>query len=695
MRTWRGIVFGGAALVGVFGAGAGRSSAQVSPDSIRPLALDSVVVEVLRTPVVLGDAPFSISVLGRAELARGKSGASLEEALQGLPGVEVQNRFNYAVGEQVSIRGFGARAQFGLRGSEAVVDGIPATLPDGQSTLDHVAIGSLGRVEALRGPASAVWGNAAGGVLLFRSRPPPLAPFREEAEVVLGSDGLRRYQSTTGGTLGSTGYLLSLSRLGWDGFRTDPLGSGTYGAATRHHLNGFLTTEAAGGELRLTLNGLDLDAENPGSISDSVLALGDRRAHAFNVTQRTGKQVRQGQVGLAWRGDAGGLGLDLAGWGIRRSLENPIPPTIVELERRAGGLRATVSSSRDPAGLEWSLGAEAQLQRDDRSNFENDAGRRGTLTLDQDEAVTGVAAFGQAGVGLGSRVDLTAGLRYDRIRFRVTDRLTTNDPDDSGERTLDAWSPSVGLHLELLPWVSAYGNVATFFETPTTTELANRPSGAGGFNPGLEPERGVTVEAGVRGRTEGGVAFEVAAFRTGLDDELVPFEVADSPGRTFFRNAGSSTRTGVELLAWAPLGPHLTGQLTYTGVRARFDRFTADGVDLGGKRIPGLAPNRIEALLTATWNGGFAELRSEYTDAVPADDANTAATAAHWLLDLRMGADPVRRSGLSVEPWAGITNLLDERYSASVTVNAFGGRYFEPGPGRSFYLGARIGFSGT
>lgn len=693
-RPWLGACAGVLALVGL---SFGRSSAQVPGDSVRPIPLDSVVVEVLRTPVRLGDAPFSISVLDRRSLTRGKSGASLAEALQGLPGVQVQNRFNYAVGERISVRGFGARAQFGVRGAEVVVDGIPATLPDGQSTLDHVEIGSLGRVEALRGPASALWGNAAGGVLLFRTRPAPLAPFRQEAEVVLGQDGLRRYQATAGGRRDDTEYLLSLARLGWDGFRTNPLDPGTYGRSTRHHLNGSLATEVAGGTLRLTVNGMDLDAENPGSLSDSLLSLGDRRAYSFNVAQKTGKEVRQGQAGARWEGAAGSLGLDLAAWGIARSLENPIPPAIIDLDRRAGGLRGIVSSPETQGRLDWSAGAEVELQRDDRLNFENDGGRRGARTLDQDEEVTGLGVFGQAALELTSRFRVTGGLRYDRVRFGVRDRFLENDPDDSGARTLDAWSPSLGLHLELLPrteavQVSVYGNASSFFETPTTTELANRPEGAGGFNPELEPQRGRTVEAGVRARSDEGATLELAVFDTELDDELVPFEVADAPGRSFFRNAGSSDRTGLEGLVWAPLGRHLTGQLTYTWVDARFREFTAGGADLAGNRIPGLAPHRAEGLLTAETDDGFAQLRAEYTDAIPADDENTAATDAYWLVDLRLGVAATRWAGFSLEPYVGLTNLLDEAYSASLTVNAFGDRYFEPGPGRSFYAGVRAGF---
>ena len=198
-------------------------------DTVPRFNIQGVVVDIVRTPIEVGVSPYPISVAGEAELREGKAGMFLEDALETLPGVQVQNRFNYAVGERVSIRGFGSRAQFGVRGIHVEVDGIPATLPDGQSTLDHVDIGSLGRVEALRGPASALYGNASGGVLRFETEVPSTSPLRQEATTVFGSDGLVRLQSLTGGTVGSTGYTVSIDNLDYEGYRVDVDGN-SYGA---------------------------------------------------------------------------------------------------------------------------------------------------------------------------------------------------------------------------------------------------------------------------------------------------------------------------------------------------------------------------------------------------------------------------------------------------------------------------------
>ena len=302
-------------------------AAQQQPDSVIPLA--PLEVRVLRTPFLQNAAPLAVSVLAGDDLQRGRSGFFLAEALQGLPGIQMQNRFNPAVGERVAIRGFGARAQFGLRGIRVVVDGIPATLPDGQSSLDHLDIGSLARVEAIRGPASALYGNASGGVLSFTTRAPPDTPYNMEVMGVTGSDGLWRGQLTGSGTVGNTGYVVSVSGQTWNGYRTiaanpaepradticgagaDAGGisgrTGCYGGSERLGLNARVTTPLAGGEVSFTANVLDLDAESGGSKTDGAQPF--REIEDRYLRFRTGKDLKQQQVGVRWTG-ALGAGLE-------------------------------------------------------------------------------------------------------------------------------------------------------------------------------------------------------------------------------------------------------------------------------------------------------------------------------------------------------------------------------------------------
>ena len=653
------------------------------------VTLDSIMVTVLRSPVRLDRIPFATSVLAGRDLAEGNTGLFIEEALHGLPGVRVQNRYNPSVGERISIRGFGARSQFGVRGIKILVDGIPATLPDGQSTLDHLDIGSLGRVEALRGPAAALYGNGAGGVILFESAAPYAGPYRQTATVVAGSDGLLRVQATGSGTAGDLAFRASVARNQFDGFRDNDSGSreDPYSQAIRTTLNAGLTTRAGPGTLAFQLSGLDLDALNPGSLPTDLFDEGSNQAWGFNVRRGTRKYVRQGQAGMSWRVSSSGFEASFSAYGVRRELDNPIPTSVIDLKRNGSGVRVVLGPRSRGGRSRLDFGVEAELQNDDRRNFANDGGKAGSLTLDQQERVRANAVFGQIQVPVGDRLDVLGALRLDRFNFSADDRFQAADnPDDSGSRTMSGLNPSLGIHLDLGDH-GMFISVARSFETPTTTELANQPDRAGGFNPELEPQRGWTVEAGMRGDLSGWAAYDLAVYSTTLTNQLVPFEVPSAPGRRFYRNAGGSRVRGFEVSARAALSQVLTGRVAYGYVDARFTDFSVGGNDYADNCVPGIAPHRIEGSLRASGGPWFGELRVEARGEVPANDANDASAEGYRLVELRVGASGIRAGGMRLSPFAAVTNLTNERYASSVVVNAFGGRYFEPGPDRGGHVG--------
>jgi iron complex outermembrane recepter protein len=673
-------------------------SAQEPTDTVRPYEHRPVLVRAA-TPMFMPGFPRPVATLSGAELGGARAGIFLEEAVQALPGVQIQNRYNFAVGERLSVRGFGGRAQFGVRGVRVVVDGIPATMADGQTTLDHLDIATIGRVEALRGPGAALYGNSAGGVLHFETRLPPARRLQPEILTVAGSDGLLHLRGTAAGSSGGVGYVVSAARIAFDGFRRDPLADDgtTYGSAERSSVNATLHLPGGPGRLRATVNWVDLAAENPGSLSGALLAEGDRQAFANNVRQGTRKDVRQGQLGVSWDGPVGGVRAEVAGYGLVRSVENPIPSDIIDLDRTALGARALFESVLTPGGrpLAAGGGVEVDVQRDARQNYGNTAGSRGNLRLDQRERVLGGGAFTYVRTAVHDAVDLSAGLRYDRFHFRVDDRfVSTTDPDDSGTRSMHAVSPSLGLAARATESVELFASVSASFETPSTTELANRPDGAGGFNPALEPQRGTTVEGGVRARPSELLLLELTAHHTALRDELVPFEVQGVPGRTFYSNAGRSMHRGFEVAASSAGPGGLSGRVAYSYLDATYVKYSRGAAVFDGNRIPGMAPHALDA--HTRWSPGpwFTEVRGHYRSAVPADDANSAEAAPHFLLDLRVGAHGWRIAGVELAPLAGVSNALDRRHVAAVAVNAFGGRFFEPGPARSWHVGLRAALGG-
>ena len=321
----------------------------------------------------------------------------------------------------------------------------------------------------------------------------------------------------------------------------------------------------------------------------------------------------------------------------------------------------------------------------------------GALTLDQHETVLATGLFAQTRLAPSERVELSAALRYDRFSFEADDDFVSGtDVDDSGERVLDALSPSLGVFVDVARALGLYASVSIALETPTTTELTNRPTGAGGFNPDLEPQHALTLEAGVRGWVGTRLGYELSAFRTSLQDELVPFEVPQQPGRVFFRNAGESRHDGVEAAVRAVPSDFLSFQLSWSHIDARFEEYEVAGQDLSGNKVPGLAPDRVEGLVRVEGTRWFADVDGEWVSEIPVADRPAGAqpeTEAYQLLDLRAGLRGLALGGLELSPFGGVSNVFDETYVGSVAVNAFGGRFFEPGPGRTFHIGLSAGWT--
>lgn len=643
--------------------------------------LPAVRVTVLRTPFDVTTAPLDVASVGTRDIATARPGFSLDEALGQLSGIQVDNRLNFAVGERISVRGIGARAQFGTRGIRVIVDGIPATLADGQTALNNIDLGSLGLAEAIRGPASALYGNASAGVISFRTLPPPSVPFAPTARLMTGSDGLSRVQLGVGGIKGRGTYVVNADRLDYGGYRA-------HSRARNAHVNSVGTWDWDRVSLKLAANSVQYTSENPGSLSDLLIGVDRRQAYSNNLKQQTGERGRQNQLGVSARAAFGVGELRLSVYGLTRAINNPIPTSIIGIHRAAGGVRAAyaVTEGTTKRGISAIIGGESDLQRDDRRNWTNLRGLAGALTLDQRERVTSTSPFVQISAVAGHTTFL-GGARYDRFRFAAQDHLITpTNPDDSGIRTMSSANPTLGVSYALLPVLALYANVSTGFQTPTTTELANRPSGAGGFNPTLRPERTHSHEGGVKGHASL-LSYDIALYDMRIDDELIPFEVVSAPGRQFYRNAGTARHRGADAEVTAEFAPSIRMHASYSFTDARYVTYA---VSSGGKttsfatnRIPGVAPNIASlSLQLGDPSSRFLSVEQRYRSDIPVNDANTAFSRASVVTNLR----GVARAG-SVSLFAGAGNLFGAVYNSSVSINAFGGRYFDPAAGRTAYAG--------
>src|SRR5882762_9288155 len=469
-------------------------------DSLKVYTLPPAVVSVTRANPPINRIPQAVQLLEKTEISRARPTWGLDEALATVPGVYAANRYNFSLDQRISIRGFGARSAFAVRGIKVLVDGIPQTLPDGQGQLTNLELGAADRIEILRGSASALFGNASGGVISIWTDPTAPRNLRQEVRVLFGTfdrdlnRNWSKWQSSTAFRVGAGSGLVTVSRLDYTGQRQ-------HSDADFRNLNSrWHFPLASGWSLTATADlGWDPRADNPGALTAGEMARNPDSAAAINITRVAGKNVTQGQGGVTVRRDfAGGGEAALTVFGFTRSLKNPTTFAYIDLDRVDYGTRLTVSRPVPLGALQQRLtaGVDFQRQRDDRLNFGNTGGKPDTVRrLDQLEHVTEVGPFVQSALQLTSQLSVTGGLRYDWVKFQAHDRLiNAGNPDDSGDRLMRALSGSIGLAVTPSDALTVYGNIGTSFETPTTTELTNRPSSAGGFNPTLQPQTATNYE---------------------------------------------------------------------------------------------------------------------------------------------------------------------------------------------------------
>ncbi len=664
--------------------------------------LEPVVVEVgrgaHRSPLEL---PFAVTVQIPDSLRPGQRHLSLDETLWLIPGLSVSNRNNPSQDPRISIRGFGARSAFGVRGIRVLRDGIPLTLPDGQTPVDYLDLESVGRVEVMRGSASSLYGNAGGGVVDIRTSEPPLVPVSGALRMWNGGFGARRLVAKTGGTTGGFGYQANVARTESDGYRD---------YSRQRMTNGFsrISYDNGGGSYALDWLGVNTPvAQNPGAITRAQFEANPHLADPLSMTKRARKAVKQSQFGLTARRSGSRGEIEASAYTGTRALDNPLTFAIVDVDRTmsGGNLRATVPVTVLGAEQRLTAGTELQLQNDLRRNFTNCnnappptvptlacptvGDERGTVTLNQRELVSSVGSYVRDELDLGKRYTFTASARADAVRFRVKDKLiNATNPDDSGQRNLDAVSPMVGILARLSESHSAYANISSAFETPTATELGNQPNGAAGINRDLKPQRSTTYEVGVKGVGESGLQYNAALFATGVHDELIPFDIPASGGRRYFRNAGRTSRLGVELsLGVAIKQLELGGAYTYANYR--FVDFTVDTSHYAGNRIPGIPRQTLQA--SAALHSSIATLVTETTlaDRMFVNDANSESAPGYGIFNARIVSSAFW-NGSGAELTFGAQNLFNTRYISSVSVNAAGGKFYEPGSQRSIYVGLSL-----
>ncbi|WP_369699444.1 TonB-dependent receptor family protein [Thioalkalivibrio sp. ALJ5] len=670
----------------------------IAEDDVPVLDPVEITVTAPRLATPLADLPAAVSRVDERQATEGRQGLQLDESLNRVPGLFAQNRYNFAQDARISIRGFGSRAPFGVRGLRILQDGIPETTPDGQSQVDAIDLLNLRDIEVLRGPSAALYGNASGGVISARTRDGRDAR-GFGGGVMLGSYGYRRAEAIAEQDHGTHRYSLTAHDFAIDGYRDQS-------TAEKRYLRLHTASELEAGTLNFHLRYLDAPrTDDPGGLTREEMRQNRRAAAPLATALDSTQEAEQLTTGLQWEQSLGPGELRLGGFWTQRDYAQQLPfpgDSRVAYERDFYGLNAQYEQDIGPTRV--LTGIDLEEQRDDRTRrCTSGTFAPGQLDCDEDEVVGDLAldqrerarsrgVFVQTDTALGSDWNMVLGARHDRIRMSIDDHFSdrVGEPDRSDARTFRETSAMAGLIWHFQPDYRAYVNVATNFETPTFTEFAN-PEGGGGFNADLDPQRARSIEVGIR-RETGRLAWDASVYATRVRDEIAPFEEPNVDGRTFYTNAGRTARSGFELAVdWSATEQWtLSSALSLNDFRYR-DFVDQQGERRDGNRLPGLP--REQLFVEADWRQGpyFFTIDALYTGGRYVNDANDERVGGQTTLNLRAGRH-WQDGNAHVEAFVAANNLLDADNVDNIRINDGNRRYYEPAPGLTLMAGMRMTF---
>ena len=680
--------------------------------------LPVITVQAVHTDSELLSTSASIQKV-QAATVQNNANVNLSEVLQGVAGLQINNRENYAQDLQISMRGFGARSTFGVRGIRMYVDGIPATMPDGQGQSSNIDLNSLDHIEVLTGPFSSLYGNSSGGTILAETKE---GQGKDSIQVGLNAGSHHKQQANIqlqGGSeqANQPAYVISSSYFDTDGFRD-------HSAAQKVLNNAKLTWNLDdGSKINWVMNRVDIDADDPQGLKHEQWKANPKQVNDSKNTYNVRKEIEQTQTGLTWTKPLNDqqelysmfyLGnrqvvqyQSIPKCGINKVTGECIPNSSQLNPRHAGGV---IDFDRDYYGADFrwtgkevlpntTLVAGVALDRmvEDRKGYENydDTGRygvKGDLRRNENNTLWNLDPYVQASWQFLPTWHLDTGLRYSNVHYESDDHyIVAGNGDDSGSTDYQKLLPSVALGWEILPELYAYASYGKGFETPTFTEMAYPTLATSGINFDLKPASSDTYELGLKSQNAFGM-FTLAVFNTVTKNDIVPDDA--NAGRNTFRNAEQTLRQGAELAWQHQLWQDLKLSASYSYLDATFDAdiaaTTTKPLIEKGTYIPGIAKNQAFTRIAWQPKQGFqAGLEARYMDKIYVDDINSDTAPSYTVLAANVGYLWVNRDW-KVNSYARVDNLFDRNYVGSVIVNDGNSRFFEPVDGRNFSVGMSV-----
>ncbi len=646
-------------------------------DSIQKIDLDNVIVKSTRIDVNKKQAPLSVSVKNLLINKNYTSKSSFSDFTNSIPGVYTSSSNNFSQDLRISIRGFGARSAFGIRGIKLLVDGIPETTPDGQSQLDNLPLGLISNIEVIRGPSSLLYGNSSGGVININTLSDNSVPyFRTSA--IFGAYQYQSIQRTRVFDWNNSSLVVHYDKRRSNGYRD-------FSGYKSSILNlKYLRDLDEKNKIVLQINFTDSPyAKDAGGLKLSEVEDDRRQARKNNFNYDTYEKVKHIKTGFSWKHlNDDNSSIDSYFFYQKRDFNSKLPFNyggIIFLERDYYGIGTKYSKQyfSDNKSRTITLGIDHSNQQDDRKRFKNNLGEKGDNTFDQ------IEKFKSTGLYFINQTSYTSGLLF-RYGVRYDENRIGTDSEDF--ISLNKFNPSLGVSYSISDSDNIYFSTGTSFETPTLNELSNNPNGKG-LNKNLDPSSSVNYEIGWR-KTTSNLMFEAIAYLINTDNEILPYEIEQFPGKNFYRNVGSTRRYGIELSSQL-LFSNGKLNLSYTNAKNTFNDFILGGNDLSGLSLPGI-PNQIldvELIFNLSKRSTLL-INNRLIGELFADNLNETQVSSYNLLNITYSKQIFNNS----EIYLGVNNLLDVNYFDNIRINAFGKRYYEPAPKRNIHFGLNLSF---
>lgn len=665
-----------------------------------PEMLSEVIVQSATIPKSLQKTPAAVAIVSTADFRR-TDATNLLESFNNVSGIFVnQGALNT---NKISIRGIGARSQFSTNRIQSYFDGIPLTTAEGDLTLDDIDQESLERIEIIKGPTSSIYGAGLGGAINLFSKNLGQEALQAKINTQFGSFNTQKQVVQVSNSSKDAALFATFTNLTSAGYREN----GNYDRKSAL-VNGSLNAGKSG-KLSYLVNFTQLKAFIPSSLNKENFTNNPEVADVNWAKSQGFESYDRGLFGGSYAHSLSNNFKNTTSVFISfRNGYEPRPFNILKEEQISTGIRTKFNWNTPlfevPSAIsfgaeyynEWYQGGTFANAYQD---FPNQGSVLGPRLSDNDQDRKYANFFAQVNFDFSEKWNLEAGFNVNTTRYSLTDLFTSDAVNQSGTYRFDTvFSPRIGSSYEVGKGKNFYAAVSQGFSTPTVAETLT-PEGQ--INTNLQPEKGTNYEIGFKGNwLENKLYTEIAIYSIQIENLLVAQRVAED--QYVGINAGKTDHNGAEFLANYRLlfknGMVVTPYVSAAFNFFNFDTFITNDTDFSGNKLPGVPAHTVNLGFDFRAKNGFeffATFRS--VGEMKLDDANTAATDAYAVLNLKASYRFILVKDVAINFYAGANNATGERYASSIVPNAvgFGGRaprYYYPGNPRNYYGGLQVNY---